>query len=603
MAKKRKTKPQKGKNNQIVLPFKDDEHAFDEVFVEANEQLEDEVSLEKIKSVDSDYFEATGGAMIYMGANSTSFMGWIRKVIKSSNVPKDKLQEAEMSPEHERFFSMVEASSYVNIKDIKKAIPLVTRRQFYEQMKRSLKKEILKSAENKCAEKFLSDNASKGDSWDYACLPIYYCLANQHSSGVFVPLPEEDLSIMSRQLSFFYSIGRTRVRGRDRKLRGPIGNIVKTVVKELSSCYLDEFCVRHSSVQQISDLEYIASQEGVIMYDIQTVPFSQKDILDMSTEFALDIAREYVLEENPDLDDEALAKLQEKELCIWASRKVEKIMDDCFESKETSFDKDIRILQEHPKSAILQTDLKKGIDELDKSYMQIISSNKREEPIEKKVINQIGAFMDEFYEKLCTRLCFAIVITKLCRLYKKGQSTTVQKIEESEALSEKLDALRAKLTKNDLSNTAILAEKKQDSLNEMQIKYDRLLKKLEKLEEENKTLRWVASTDDNNEEEPEGTPDIEEKNYPKGTILFGGHPRWQKFFSKNHPAIKIYDGNKASFNQDCITKTTPLVLVNVTHMNHPTYWRLRNRLKETGVKWEYIYPRYRGAANGCAVLK
>ena len=88
-------------------------------------------------------------------------------------------------------------------------------------------------------------------------------------------------------------------------------------------------------------------------------------------------------------------------------------------------------------------------------------------------------------------------------------------------------------------------------------------------------------------------PQQDSHQYPKGTVLIGGHPRWQKFFAQNHPHVKILDGNRANFRESAITEATPLVLVNTTHMCHAVYRRLRKVLDKAGVKWDFIYPRYR----------
>ena len=93
-----------------------------------------------------------------------------------------------------------------------------------------------------------------------------------------------------------------------------------------------------------------------------------------------------------------------------------------------------------------------------------------------------------------------------------------------------------------------------------------------------------------------------EKSYPEGTVLFGGHDRWQKFFAQNHPEVKVIDGTKATFTSNIINPSTPLLLLNTTHMKHSVFNKIRALANRYGVPTEYVYPRNRGA-NESEVVK
>ena len=84
-----------------------------------------------------------------------------------------------------------------------------------------------------------------------------------------------------------------------------------------------------------------------------------------------------------------------------------------------------------------------------------------------------------------------------------------------------------------------------------------------------------------------------ESNFPDGTVLVGGHGRWQKFFSECHPNVKIISGNNVNFPKNIVTDRTPLVLINASHMTHCCWWRLKPLLKKAKAV-KYIGTRGRG---------
>ena len=217
--------------------------------------------------------------------------------------------------------------------------------------------------------------------------------------------------------------------------------------------------------------------------------------------------------------------------------------------------------------------------------------------------------MDGFMVKANKEIIVHVALLKLNRMCSNRQESAIRSLNDLHMLREKEDQQEEiKFLNKELESARTLAKAKQERLNDMQLRFNKLEAKAAELEEQNRILAWANDTDDSaanifDNVEPDGDPEIDDTDYPKGTILIGGHPRWQKFFKKHHPGIRTYDGNNASFNADSITSSTPLVLLNVTHMCHPAYWKLRNRLKETGAKWQYIYPRYRGSKTTSAVDK
>ena len=81
---------------------------------------------------------------------------------------------------------------------------------------------------------------------------------------------------------------------------------------------------------------------------------------------------------------------------------------------------------------------------------------------------------------------------------------------------------------------------------------------------------------------------MNECTYPDGTILFGGHHRWQKYFAKAHPNVRIVSGESARFSAGMISPCTPLVLVNPAHIIHSEFWKIRKLVRRHGTRMEFV---------------
>ena len=214
-----------------------------------------------------------------------------------------------------------------------------------------------------------------------------------------------------------------------------------------------------------------------------------------------------------------------------------------------------------------------------------------------------GEEKDELFEDmlqtLSEQLGLAILFWKLGKLYDDARDCAMDLADENSDLKRKLlsaaDTESARPTLDEACCQKMLKEK-QEQLNQMQIRMDKLVLSNQKQAEELEAYKHLLQGwDDSHTAEPEGEPEPVSREFPKGTILVGGHPRWQKFFAQGHKEVKILDGSTASIHVESISAATPLVLVNTTHMCHGAYQKLQNVLQRTGVMWEFIYPRYRGS--------
>ena len=91
------------------------------------------------------------------------------------------------------------------------------------------------------------------------------------------------------------------------------------------------------------------------------------------------------------------------------------------------------------------------------------------------------------------------------------------------------------------------------------------------------------------EENDEGITSIQDLDIPDGTILFGGHPRWQKFFQQDYPNVSVYDGNDSTFTKTIISNQTPLVLLNTSHMSHTCFNKVTQLCKRHATKYLCLY--------------
>ena len=81
----------------------------------------------------------------------------------------------------------------------------------------------------------------------------------------------------------------------------------------------------------------------------------------------------------------------------------------------------------------------------------------------------------------------------------------------------------------------------------------------------------------------------ERRVYPKGTLLFGGHPSWVSRFAADHPEVRPM-GLLPSFPETAVNQGTPLVLVNPRYIGHKCYFKVNSLVRRHGVPVEYVGP-------------
>ena len=221
-------------------------------------------------------------------------------------------------------------------------------------------------------------------------------------------------------------------------------------------------------------------------------------------------------------------------------------------------------------------------------------------------IDALEELGDEFVsraEKLKHIICAFLLFYKLVLMYKDATSIANKATEENIELKNSIASLKNKNAlaeekarkKLEKEKDASLAADKQKKLNHLQSNYERLQQKYKELEQENAFLNRIlrnqeeATTMDEGREEPV----VEDIAYPNGTVLFGGHPNWQKKFAAKYPNVKILDGTNHNFPENVVSSKTPLVLLNSYHMSHTVFQRVKQLQQKMG--WKIEYMRYGGS--------
>ena len=234
-----------------------------------------------------------------------------------------------------------------------------------------------------------------------------------------------------------------------------------------------------------------------------------------------------------------------------------------------------------------------------KSTDEVLSRTKLFNNLKSAADEKRDELFQDMFQTLSEQLDLSVFFWKLGKLYCDARDCAMDLADENAELKRKLlgtAAVEPVHPALDEDSCQKLLKEKQAQLNQMQIRMDKLQLSNQKQAEELEAYKHLLQArDDSHTAEPEGEPEPVNREFPKGAVLVGGHPRWQKFFAQGHKDVKILDGSNASLHVETISASTPLVLVNTTHMCHGAYQKLQNVLQRTGVPWEFIYPRYRGS--------
>ena len=139
-----------------------------------------------------------------------------------------------------------------------------------------------------------------------------------------------------------------------------------------------------------------------------------------------------------------------------------------------------------------------------------------------------------------------------------------------------------------------LLQKKQDELNRMQIDFDREKKKSAEWKEKYhaasgnlQEMQKLIETISDKNTHVDSIESDEKYEFPSNTVLFGGHPNWQRKFKLLYPDVKVYTADELGFSPDVI-RNADLLLLNVTHMSHKQYYRVIQEVRRHHKKIEYI---------------
>ena len=206
-------------------------------------------------------------------------------------------------------------------------------------------------------------------------------------------------------------------------------------------------------------------------------------------------------------------------------------------------------------------------------------------------------------DKLKHIICVFLLFYKIVLMYKDATSIANKVNEENFELKNSIAGLKNKNAlaeekarkKLEKEKDIRLADEKQKKLNHLQSNYEQLQQKYNDLEQENAFLNRILRNQEESAAVNEGLeePVAENIDYPKGTVLFGGHPNWQKKFAAKYPNVKILDGSNPNFPDNVVSPKTPLVLLNSYHMSHTVFQRVKQLQQKMG--WKIEYMRYGGS--------
>lgn len=187
------------------------------------------------------------------------------------------------------------------------------------------------------------------------------------------------------------------------------------------------------------------------------------------------------------------------------------------------------------------------------------------------------------------------IVSSLSDAIANERSNAIALYEENISLKKKLDQINQ--TTDVVSNESKEeTDRLLESIRVLQTENDKLQVKLSDAQSElqaaNEYIAQVEVRDEVEENQSDSVADSCEKevdSYPDGTILIGGHGRWQKFFHQKYPNVRIIDGNDRNFNKGMFSAQTPLVLVNTTHLSHACFNRFYSVVKQFGLEVKYIY--------------
>ena len=562
----------------------------------------------EIKEIDNNLFEHIGGMLIYMLAGNKPFVSWVNK--RLANIPPSELNIG-IGSMHEIMFDKVDASTMLNISNILHVATLLTRKQFYDQVEKCFHGSITNARKYDYFMDYVEDKLN--DTYDTIIRHyVYFSIANRDAYGRLkyfgfadVDFDDDENEEVKNVKDVFNKII-VNIKWLNARCNEPSFGHPTLILKELANNIFnkvrgqDAITLFYGADMNTEASSYFAAMttENVLYTDLSRIKITDNELRKIINVNMNISAEKYIKDNGLGEDDKSHYTLDKSNKIV--NQALANIMKSSAPSMKDDYDR--------TKSAL--NDIKNILNSKN------VIANRTNEPfyyddasalVQNMNIGHIAPEVHEAINDIYT-VCIngtirTIFMTKVFKLVNMGKMSLKSVVKDNASFYKKHKLVTEDDNSNEVEELHKLVDKKQKSLNEMQLEYDRLKKKLAEVEEENRILKLENNDDDvYNEVEESGEPEIEARVYPKNTILIGGHPNWLKQFKAHYPDVKIYDGD-ASVNVNAITSKTPLVLINTTHMCHAAYHKVKNRLNDIGTKWEYIYPCYRGATNINSVNK
>ena len=183
-------------------------------------------------------------------------------------------------------------------------------------------------------------------------------------------------------------------------------------------------------------------------------------------------------------------------------------------------------------------------------------------------------------------------VLKLCKAYTDAKKIAVKQQERADRL--RLYQLTAEQQEQDaITKQTEFLQTKVSKLNQdisaLQIENDRL--KVENINQATQIAdlqEYISFLEQGQQVEHTETATNEDAEYPEGTILWGGHERWQSRFCQAHPQVKILSGSDKNKNTDIFNSTVPLVLINTSNMGHAAWYKYMPVIKSLGIPYKFI---------------
>lgn len=222
----------------------------------------------------------------------------------------------------------------------------------------------------------------------------------------------------------------------------------------------------------------------------------------------------------------------------------------------------------------------------------------------KEIVRSIDADIEtmeniqEVFINHCADVGVALyMLSKLASLYDDGREYAAELIKSNEKMKKELERFneqKAKGIEKCIEKEIEKRETQEEIIKKLQIENDKLKislsdaqEKINFLEELEETISLNKDKEFSDESMSSNASGDEEK-YPEGTVLWGGHERWQKFFIEKHPEIdKVFDGNGVHDVQS-ITEKIPLILINIAHMSHKSYYKYMPIIKKKNIPYKFL---------------